>query len=272
MFCMKSCVRFGLHLLKLFPFFIVCFLCGCVREATESAPVINGWNNAAAHSPVYVVKPGDTLYSVAWVFGLDYRNLAYTNHLSAPYRLIPGQTLNMVVEKASPVKSTSPVAEVISHPDLVVSPSPRVKPTAYKSMPTLTPKSKSEIVSYAPVHHWIFPARGRIVHGFSALPFGNKGIDIQGAYGETILASAPGRVVYAGAGIRGYGNLIILKHNDSYLSAYAYNKTINVKEGVWIKAGQVIGTMGRTDAGNVLLHFEIRRNGQPVNPMSYLSP
>ena len=115
------------------------------------------------------------------------------------------------------------------------------------------------------------PARGRILHGFSSLAFGNKGIDIQGVYGEPVLASAAGQVVYAGAGIRGYGNLILLKHNDSYLSAYAYNKTITVKEGEWVRAGQTIGTMGRTDAGIVLLHFEIRRNGQPVNPLSYLS-
>lgn len=250
---------------------IVGFLCGCVREPSESAPVINGWNSAAAHSPTYTVKSGDTLYSIAWAFGLDYRNLAFNNHLEAPYRLTPGQQLDMVPRATAPINSKSPVVELSSQQDLVVGQGSATKPAEKHPASSSAFPSKSLAYSNLPVKTWIKPARGKIIRRFSYLAFGNKGIDIQGSYGEPVYASAPGQVVYAGAGVRGYGNLIILKHNDNYLSAYADNKSINVKEGAWVRQGQTIGTMGRTDAGIVLLHFEIRRNGQAVNPLGYIN-
>ncbi|HYF98309.1 MAG TPA: peptidoglycan DD-metalloendopeptidase family protein [Coxiellaceae bacterium] len=242
-----------------------------MREANESAPVVNGWNNAALHSPTYTVKAGDTLYSIAWAFGLDYRNLAFNNHLTPPYQLVPGQKLDMVPRATPPITATSPVEELKPQQDLVVAPKIAVEAANPKSTISKAPELKPKAYPNVPVRTWIRPARGKIIRGFSALPLGNKGIDIKGTYGEPIVASAAGQVVYAGDGIRGYGNLVILKHNDNYLSAYAYNKTISVKEGTWVRQGETIGTMGRTDAGIVLLHFEIRRNGQAVNPLIYLS-
>jgi lipoprotein NlpD len=119
------------------------------------------------------------------------------------------------------------------------------------------------------IQHWLWPAKGKISKKF-ALKSGNKGINISGQFGEAVIASAAGLVVYSGSSLRGYGNLIIIKHNANYLSAYAHNKNILVKEEQTIKAGQKIATMGRANDGQVVLHFEIRHNGKPVNPLRYL--
>ena len=117
---------------------------------------------------------------------------------------------------------------------------------------------------------WQWPAKGKVLREFSLQEGGNKGIDIAGNLGDPVRAVAPGKVVYSGSGLRGYGNLVIIKHSDNYLSAYAYNKRLLVKEGDGVKAGMQIGKMGQNDRGQVLLHFEIRRNGKPVNPLLYL--
>lgn len=253
--------------------FCVSLLSACVRDNDESAPIANGWSSSETNSPNYVVRPGDTLYSIAWAFGLDYRALAARNHLQPPYAIHPGQRLSMSVAEFKATPPTSRIAEDRSQPHLVVQTPEAIKapakPIRLKTHPA-TPKALTHPPQNRPVHRWILPAQGRIIKSFSTLSWGNKGIDLKGVYGEPVLASAAGQVVYAGAGIRAYGNLIILKHNESYLSAYAYNKNIVVKEGAWVQQGQKIGTMGRTDAGIVSLHFEIRRNGQPVNPLLYL--
>lgn len=264
-------MRFGLHRLALLSIFSLILLCACVREDNESAPVVNGWNEAKTRSPVYVVRSGDSLYSIAWAFGLDYRNLAETNHLEPPYHLIPGQHLNMVIARNPSPKSTSPITERAMQQHVVVA--QNREPYRERFKPELNrPKAPAANPHFSPsIQRWIMPAWGRIIRNFSNLPWGNKGIDIHGNYGEKVVATAAGEVVYAGAGVRAYGNLVILKHNDNYLSAYGYNKNIVVKEGAWVRMGQTIGTMGRNDAGIVLLHFEIRRNGKPVNPLMYLN-
>ncbi|HHQ4479513.1 TPA: peptidoglycan DD-metalloendopeptidase family protein, partial [Aeromonas veronii] len=117
---------------------------------------------------------------------------------------------------------------------------------------------------------WHWPAKGRIVEGFSVAEQGNKGIDIAGQKGQPVYAASSGKVVYAGSALRGYGKLIILKHDDDYLSAYAHNDELRVKEGDSVKGGSVIANMGSTDAPDVRLHFEIRYRGKSINPMSYL--
>jgi lipoprotein NlpD len=127
----------------------------------------------------------------------------------------------------------------------------------------------------APSVEWVWPAQGKIVSRFIASPASimsssNKGIEIQGTLGQAIRSTAAGKVVYSGAGVRGYGNLIIIKHDKNYLSAYAYNQKLLVKEGEDVTAGQIIAEMGKAETGRVLLHFEIRYNGQPVDPMVYL--
>lgn len=236
---MRRCLSF-------FLFFLA--LTGCV-SSSHLAPVVNGWLQPKAKSSTYRVKKGDTIYSIAWAFGLDYRALAATNHLSPPYQIQAGQTLRM---------TTVPRG---AHVSRSASTSPRiVYMTAWRpSQPT------------HPVSHWQWPAKGKVVDRYSQTIGGNQGVDIVGRYGEPVRAAANGVVVYSGAGVRGYGNLIIVKHNDSYLSAYAFNKRILVKEGSRVRAGQKIAEMGRTDAGRVMLHFEIRRDGKPMNPLRYLS-
>ncbi|MBN2690079.1 MAG: peptidoglycan DD-metalloendopeptidase family protein [Gammaproteobacteria bacterium] len=171
--------------------------------------------------------PGDTLYSIAWSYGLDYRDLAYANGLSAPYHLRVGQKL------------------------------------------TISSKHYVDREHFAKVSKWRWPARGHVVRRFGKGIVANKGIDIKGKFGESILATASGRVVYCGSGLPGLGKLIIIKHNANYLSAYAYNQSILVRNHQVVYAGEQIGRMGRHN-GVVMLHFEIRRNGVPINPLLYL--
>ncbi len=230
-------------------------LSGCVSN-TAYAPVINAWNQPEAKKGDYRVKAGDTLYSIAWSFGLDYRALAAANHLRAPYRLHPGQRLKMITSSES-VKKVATMPSASSTPRIV---------KIYNS-------KKSPLVSNtttSSVSGWRWPARGKVVEGFSKSMVGNKGINIAGKAGEPVRAVAAGEVVYSGSGVRGYGNLIIIKHNANYLSAYAYNKRLLVTLGSRVTAGQQIAEMGRDNAGQALLHFEIRRNGKPVNPLRYL--
>lgn len=227
------------RLLIVFYFFSI-LLFGCSNN--NHAPVIEGWYQPAAKNSVYRVNEGDTLYSIAWAFGLDYRSLAAANHLQPPYRLHEGQVLKMTT-------TPSGVIETVAAPPITQSVAP-------KKMP---------------VRQWVWPTRGRIIEGYSASPVGNKGINIGGTVGQSVCASANGVVVYSGAGVRGYGNLIIIKHNDSFLSAYAFNQRILVRQGQAVKAGQKIAEMGRDNAGRTMLHFEIRRNGIPINPLRELS-
>ncbi|WP_267257078.1 peptidoglycan DD-metalloendopeptidase family protein [Coxiella endosymbiont of Ornithodoros maritimus] len=220
---------------------IAFLLCGCV-ESKNFAPVVNGWLQPKARLGSYRVKQRDTIYSIAWAFGLDYRALAAANRLSPPYRIEAGQTLQMTIIPRGADVSAGFAAV------------PR-----WQSPPPLQA-----------VVHWRWPAKGRLIGHYSVGMVENQGINIAGHYGEVVRATSDGVVVYSGAGIRGYGNLIIVKHTNTYLSAYAFNKRILVKEGSRVRAGQKIAEMGRTNSGQVMLHFEIRRNAQPVNPLRYL--
>ncbi|WP_423063585.1 peptidoglycan DD-metalloendopeptidase family protein [Candidiatus Paracoxiella cheracis] len=251
--------RFNVKLRCRFFFFIIFIgLLTACSSGSNYAPVVNAWTQPSADSGLYRVKKGDTLYSIAWAFGLDYRALATANHLKPPYEIHAGQTLRMtIIPREQEQKST------------IV--------TRKKAQPvSKSKKSTKERIYVAqwpakPVTHWVWPATGRIIDRFSASLAGNNGINIAGRYGEPVRAASNGIVVYSGAGVRGYGNLIIVKHNNSYLSAYAFNKRLMVKEGTRVRAGQEIAEMGRDNSGKVMLHFEIRRNGKPVNPLKYLS-
>jgi len=141
---------------------------------------------------------------------------------------------------------------------------------ATTTAPVTAPTVSSTTDSATPVGSWRWPTDGKIIDNFSASEGGNKGIDIAGTRGQPIVATASGRVVYAGNALRGYGNLIIIKHNDDYLSAYAHNDTMLVREQQEVKAGQKIATMGSTGTSSVRLHFEIRYKGKSVNPLRYL--
>ena len=232
-------------------FFLSSILVGCGNDLAR-APVQNAWLQTDAQNDVYRVSKGDTLYSIAWAFGLDYRSLAQANHLHPPYSLVTGQTLVMTAH------SKGIKAQQASFHD--------ASSTAVPSLGHSSVNTQGQI----PVAAWQWPARGRIVERFSTSTVGNKGVDIAGSLGEPVLASADGVVVYSGSGVRGYNHLLLVKHNDNYLSAYGYNEQVFVKLGQPVKAGQRIASMGKNNAGQVRLHFEIRRNGAPVDPLGYL--
>ncbi|KPJ68200.1 MAG: hypothetical protein AMJ43_01235 [Coxiella sp. DG_40] len=220
---------------------IILFLFGCGK--TDSyAPVVEGWQQPRAAHSYYKVQKGDTIYSIAWAFDIDYRELAHINHLSEPYKIRVGQRLHMI-----PAEQTKNETKVKK-----------------------TPQTSNQITQWHKIRYWFWPAQGKIIKKFALHQKTNKGIDITGYFGEPVVASANGMVVYSGSGLRGYGKLVIIKHNANFLSAYAYNKCILVTEGQIIKAGQKIATMGRNNSGQIDLHFEIRLNGKPVNPLCYL--
>ena len=219
----------------------------------------------------YVVKRGDTLYSVAYANGTDYRELARLNGIKAPYTIYVGQQIrlpggNSVTQTATAGKTASdrkaPTKQAVAAVD-------RPKGQDYSGQ---TPKgSRSADSKSLPAKvSWVWPSRGPIIAGFSAAEHGNKGLDLGGRAGDPVHAAADGKVVYAGNALRGYGNLLIVKHNDDFLSAYAHNRRLLVQEQSWVKAGQQIAEMGDSGTTSVKLHFEIRLRGQSVNPLQYL--
>jgi lipoprotein NlpD len=251
----------------------------------------------------YTVKHGDTLFYIAWITGNDFRDLAQRNAIAAPYNLSVGQRLQVGNASGGPITGENAITQadasaqgvtVAQNPNTVVASKPTItysedsgKQSANKMLPgnqsvgsvaapvtapatgTAEPTVSSTSTS-SPISTWRWPTSGKIIENFSAAEGGNKGIDIAGTKGQAITATADGRVVYAGNALRGYGNLIIVKHNDDYLSAYAHNDTMLVREQQEVKAGQKIATMGSTGTSSTRLHFEIRYKGKSVNPLRYL--
>jgi lipoprotein NlpD len=211
----------------------------------------------------YIVQPGDSIYSIAWRYGLDYQDIATLNHLSAPYTLHIGEQLILVQsQKTAPAGLGNPPV-IISHLPGHHSASTVSNPT--RKATTATPATTTTVST------WVWPTQGKVVHAFSANTGGlNKGIDIAGKQGQPIKSAASGEVVYSGNGIPGYGNLIIIKHNADYLTAYAYNQQNLVHEGQHVNAGQIIARMGHVNSQPPALHFEMRYDGQPVDPLRYL--
>jgi lipoprotein NlpD len=206
----------------------------------------------------YTVKPSDTLYSIAWRYGLDSQQLADWNDIDLNAPIHPGQRLLLVKprDQATPGKSTQASvarSEREPKPD-------RVKPST---------GSSGQRMSSPDPRNWIWPTAGKPLNTFLATRLDRRGIDIAGKPGQAVVAVADGKVVYSGNGLAGYGNLIIIKHSETYLSAYAYCQQRLVEEGMSVEAGKQVATMGEKD--NVAqLHFEIRRNGKPVDPLKYL--
>ena len=259
---------------------LVTTLVGCSNRVNY-APVTEAWQQAKNAQGTHVVQVKDTLYSIAWRYGLDYRVLAKINHISPPYALRVGQSLNLVGSEALSSKMMNENTAVESATTQGVAAKPHFNATqsvaSNKTSPNNASVTVQQKVNPSNIQAakkgeiiWNWPVTGRIVTRFSATDGVNKGIDIAGKMGTPIKVAAPGRVVYAGNGLHGYGELIIVKHNDEFLSAYAHNRKILVKEGQFLKAGQVIAQMGNSESRQVLLHFEIRRAGVPVNPLSYI--
>lgn len=209
----------------------------------------------------YVVDQGDTLYSIAFQVGRDYRELARWNGIGWPYRIYPDQRLRITPPAVAARPRRSPTAAVKTHKQTTSR--PRV---ATRRAPAV---AKVHGVAPGPIT-WQWPTQGAIIKTFSRSDPGRKGLDIAGRQGQPVRVAAPGRVVYSGSGLRGYGQLIIVKHNSVYLSAYGHNRRLLVKEGESLRAGQTIAEMGDTDASRPMLHFEIRRNGEPVDPQRLL--
>jgi len=239
--------------------------------ATAPAPTVvapvsqpQGFENAGKPG-YYTVKPGDTLLRISLEHGQSMQEVVRWNQLENPNRIEVGQVLRVVPPIGSEV-----VVKPVTKPQVVATPASAPQAAASEpAAPASAPASAASKSALAEDDiNWIWPANGTILAGFDDVK--NKGVDIGGKAGEPVLAAADGRVVYVGAGLRGYGNLIILKHNNVYLTAYAHNQTLLVKEDQSVIKGQKIAEMGSSDADRVKLHFEVRRQGKPVDPTKYL--
>ena len=211
-------------------------------------------------SQYYRVRQGDTLYAIAWRYRLDYQDLARWNGIPPPYRIYPEQRLLLVDPQTLP-SDWRPASTTAKSQQKRTTP-PAATGSAAKAARS---KQPSQIEQPPPSQfHW--PTAGAVTQKFAA----TKGINIAGKFGQPVFASAAGKVVYSGNGLIGYGPLLIIKHNDTYLSAYAHNSKLLVREGEQVKLGQKIAEMGETDQNIVQLHFEIRKQGKPVDPLKYL--
>ncbi|MBU2894321.1 peptidoglycan DD-metalloendopeptidase family protein [Colwellia sp. D2M02] len=270
-------------------------LCSVLLSAcstrNDPAPVIGMYGGVPLKERVknsittseYIVKKGETLYSIAWRANSDVRQIAQLNKISSPYRIFPGQKL-FLTEK-SPKKTTEDSKNKPSTKKSSKGSSTANKKSTKKVLATTKKQAYGKNVTGGKVyqksipenkgfsqkiHRWQWPVKGKVIDYFSNQAQGNKGIDIAGRRGTNIKAAADGKVVYAGDALRGYGKLIIIKHNDDYLSAYAHNDKLLVKEQQVVKGGKVIAKMGDTDSVKVMLHFEIRFRGKSINPLKYL--
>ena len=253
-------------------FVLSSLLVGCSSTKSSSVGVVDR-NNAAPQRPTvttgqYAVRRGDTLFSIAFRYGWDYKALAARNNIPEPYTIHPGQTIRFdgrtgsapttVVTSSQSTSSSSSKTTVTRRP---VGASPTI---ASKPAPAPLPPAGP-----APTG-WGWPSNGILIGKFSSNGSLNKGIDIAGDLGQPVLAASDGTVVYAGSGLRGYGELVIIKHSDTYVSAYGHNRRLLVREGQQVKVGQTIAEMGSTGTDRVKLHFEIRRQGKPVDPLQFL--
>ena len=239
----------------LLAFALLAVLSGC---ASSPAPVADRGDRAAASGSRYTVQKGDTLYSIAWRAGLNWKTLASLNGIGPPYRIQQGQVLRL---RATPSKPRTAASPTQSAPKPAAS-SSKARTAKASPMPT-PPPLKGPL-------RWACPVSGTVERPFAGSGAAlNKGLDIQGAPGSVVRAAAPGVVVYAGAGLRGFSALIIVKHDDTWLSAYAHNAESLVKEGAPVAAGASLARLGRGAQGQ-RLHFELRRDGKPIDPQSVL--
>ncbi|BAN50236.1 peptidoglycan DD-metalloendopeptidase family protein [Metapseudomonas resinovorans] len=263
-------------------------LSGCSSTQKGGASVVDRNHSGAASTPQrqpvtsgqYRVQRGDTLYSIAFRFGWDWKALAARNGIPPPYVIRPGQIIRFDGQpgQARPTAvASAPVATVpksgssVSSRPPVPAQQPSVRPQPQVAQPVASPPPASTNASIPRSSAgWVWPANGPLIGRFSSNGSLNKGIDIAGELGQPVLAASDGSVVYAGSGLRGYGELVIIKHSDTYVSAYGHNRRLLVREGQQVKVGQTIAEMGSTGTDRVKLHFEIRRQGKPVDPLQYL--
>ena len=252
------------------------------------AKASDGGYSPAKKSNTYKVKRGDTLYAIAWQSGLDVKTLVNYNGISAPYVIYEGQILNLsAAEKTIRAEKTSPKSNLTSQKKDKKSPTYCTDQSCNKNTAGKLVQKKTKVYSAdkvvgkvlkkAPqktddkkINSWQWPASGKLTKTFSSSQLGMKGISLTNKRGTAVYAATSGEVVYAGSGLSGYGNLIIIKHNYDYLSAYAHNEKLLVRENEAIKEGQKIAIMGDSGTDSVHLHFEIRYRGKSVDPLRYL--
>lgn len=261
--------------LVLFNILIVMMMFSGCSARKNLAPLVDRNQPPSTKVSYHVVASGETLYSIAWRYNLDYKKLAKSNAIGSSYRIYPGQKINLNLSSAIQsdsslvTRSSASIASIKPKTNTQVSDKSEKKrlikqDAVSKKEPALMVRQNKLL--------WSWPARGEILAGFNSKSGLNKGVDIAGNLGEPVTAASSGKVVYSGDGLRGYGKLIIIKHSDKYLSAYAHNQVLMVSEGKEVKRGEQIAKMGRTGTDTVKLHFEIRYDGKPVNPVAYLPP
>lgn len=240
-----------------------------VTQINTKVQEINPWENAQTHQ----VQPGETLYGIAWLYGLDYQVLAQNNDLQEPFSLGVGQKLNLVKKS---IKQAPQLADI----KRTTASTPNRNTVAQNNNSVYRGKQKSAAKkgsgsirkSTLPkrVKRWVWPTKGTLVGTFSTAEAGIKGIEIANAIGTPVVSAAEGKVVYSGNALRGYGNLVIIKHSDHFLSAYAHNNKILVQERDIVQIGQTIAEMGDSGTNSAKLRFEIRYNGKSLDPLKYL--
>jgi len=244
------------------------FLLTACSGGAAYAPVIERKTVSEALPSRHRVIRGETLYSIAWRYGIDFKGLVSANNIAAPYTIYPGQTLLLRPSLASAAavavqKRTKTAASTSAKTTSEV--------TIAKRATTSVVKSNVGANSDTKLGAWRWPIRGKIITPFKSASAVHKGVDIRGKLGEPVYAANSGKVVYAGSGLVGYGKLLIVKHDRQYLSAYGHNSKLLVQEGELVKAGQKVAAVGDSGTDKVMLHFEIRRNGKPVNPLALLN-
>lgn len=241
---------------------IISLLLGSLSGCTGFVSVEQKFNPVNDDRNIHIVQKSETLFALAWRYGWDYKALASANNIAYPYTIYPGQKIRIRHSQfASSASSTGSSKTLTKNKSIKNSHGP----SAYKN----SPQAPKPVVRQSNLG-WSWPAKGEVIAKFSTKAPTNKGIDISGTLGESVFAAAAGSVVYAGSGLLGYGNLVIIKHDDQFLSAYAHNKELLVKENQEVKAGQTIAEIGSSGTDKVKLHFEIRHKGKPVDPLKYL--
>ncbi len=259
------CDRVYVHLMKMKKVIVIFLLSmavgGCSGQL--NIPVINKSPDRVIPD-AYAARAGDSIYNIAWAFGVDHLDLIKWNRLKPPYRVSPGQ----VVLLREPTAKTIPLDPEIEQSKIATA-LPQKQPVKPEPVKTASPVAPEVGFSSTP-GKWNWPAKGKLTGKFAPSK-GRNGIQISGSEGSGVKASADGEVVYVGEGIRGYGKLVIVKHSKQFLSAYAHNKEIVVNEGQRVKSGEQIALMGSSGAPSTMLHFEIRKDSVPVDPLKYLN-
>jgi lipoprotein NlpD len=277
--------------IQFFPILLLLLFLGACKSSSHLAPIEQLDQPPDIKLNYHTVSRNDTLYSIAWRYGVDYRELANINNIRSPYTIRVGQKINLANSASSPVRSpisaSSSGVAVVAAPDTagavtevttvseVSSSAPSASPLA--NAPPEPMKhgvepvvKQNPSVANAAAGSWLWPTNGRMASRYSPADPLSKGIDLDGKLGDSVVAARSGDVVYAGSGLAGYGQLIIIKHDEQFLSAYGHNSQLLVKEGDAVKAGQKIAEVGSSGADKNQLHFEIRRDGKPVDPLQYL--